>query len=209
MTIIKIEPNELGGHENNTCETGVIDVPEGWAVVPEDMEIPETFPFVGVEVDETQTPPVVTSMTPGAVPEPDPAPPPQPDEITMLASIAFVTLAELGSIDDVTAGEHAEVFSPWEPRVHYKAGSIRRFGDGLYRCVQDHTSQEDWTPDTAASLWARISDPAEEWPEWSRPVGAHDAYRKGDKVSHNGKHWTSDVDGNVWEPGVYGWTEAE
>lgn len=72
MTIIKIEPNELGGHENNTCETGVIDVLEGWAVVPEDMEIPETFPFVGIEVDETQTPPVVTSMTPGIKPPPEP-----------------------------------------------------------------------------------------------------------------------------------------
>lgn len=37
---------------------------------------------------------------------------------------------------------------------------------------------------------------------------AHDAYAQGDKVSHNGKHWTSKVDNNVWEPGVYGWTEV-
>ena len=60
----------------------------------------------------------------------------------------------------------------------------------------------------AASLWSITSDPAEEWPEWSQPLGAHDAYAAGAKVSHNGKHWTSDLDGNVWEPGVYGWTEA-
>ena len=52
------------------------------------------------------------------------------------------------------------------------------------------------------------TDPAEEWPEWSQPVGAHDAYSKDAKVSHNGKHWTSTVDSNVWEPGVYGWTEV-
>lgn len=71
-----------------------------------------------------------------------------------------------------------------------------------------HTSQADWTPDTAASLWTPVSDPAEEWPEWSQPVGAHDAYSKDAKVSHNGKHWTSTVDSNVWEPGVYGWTEV-
>ena len=51
------------------------------------------------------------------------------------------------------------------------------------------------------------ADPAEEWPEWSQPVGAHDAYNAGDKVSHNGKHWTSAMDGNVWEPGTYGWDE--
>ena len=78
----------------------------------------------------------------------------------------------------------------------------------MYKCVQAHTSQAGWEPDKAVSLWSAASDPAEEWPEWSQPVGAHDAYAKGDKVSHNGKHWTSTADANVWEPGVYGWTEA-
>lgn len=87
-------------------------------------------------------------------------------------------------------------------------GNIRRYGSDLYRCNQDHTSQADWTPAAAASLWSKIGDPTEEWPEWSQPVGAHDAYNAGAKVSHNGKHWTSDVASNVWEPGVYGWTEV-
>ena len=45
-------------------------------------------------------------------------------------------------------------------------------------------------------------------PAWSQPLGAHDAYAAGAKVSHNGQHWTSDINGNVWEPGVYGWTQA-
>lgn len=92
--------------------------------------------------------------------------------------------------------------------VAYKKGNIRRYGSDLYRCNQDHTSQADWTPAAAASLWTKIGDPTEEWPEWSQPVGAHDAYDAGAKVSHNGKHWTSDVASNVWEPGVYGWTEV-
>lgn len=39
-------------------------------------------------------------------------------------------------------------------------------------------------------------------------TGAQDAYNKGDKVSHDGKHWVSDVDNNVWAPGVYGWKEV-
>lgn len=51
------------------------------------------------------------------------------------------------------------------------------------------------------------ADPAQEWPEWIQPTGAHNAYAKGAKVSHNGKRWISDVDANTWEPGVYGWTE--
>lgn len=122
--------------------------------------------------------------------------------------IMFVTLAEAGSIDDVTAAEHADLFAEWAYPVNYKIGQLRRYGGSLYRCVQDHTSQEGWTPEAASSLWARAADPTEEWPKWGQPVGAHDAYNTGDRVSHNGKHWISTTSGNVWEPGVYGWEEA-
>lgn len=121
-------------------------------------------------------------------------------------SIAFVTLAENGSIDDVTAGEHAGMFSQWAEGIGYKQGNIRLYGDKLYKCLQMHTSQEGWEPDKAASLWKVIGDPTEEWPEWSQPVGAGDGYAKGAKVSHNNQHWASVFDGeNVWEPGTFGW----
>jgi len=117
-------------------------------------------------------------------------------------------LAEAGSIDAETAAEHADLFAEWAFPVAYTVGQIRRYNGTLYKCVQAHTSQADWTPDTASSLWSKTSDPAEEWPEWSQPVGAHDAYSKGAKVSHKEKHWISTVDSNVWEPGVYGWEES-
>ena len=123
-------------------------------------------------------------------------------------AIVFVTLAESGGIDDVTASEHADLFSPWAYPVNYTVGQIRKHAGKLYKCLNTHTSQADWTPDAAPSLWVAISDPADEWPEWSQPVGAHDAYNIGDKVSHNEKKWTSTCDGNVWEPGVYGWEEV-
>jgi hypothetical protein len=57
-------------------------------------------------------------------------------------------------------------------------------------------------------MWTRIADPAEEYPEWIAPIGAHDAYATGDKVTHSEKKWISTADGNVWEPGVYGWEEV-
>ena len=132
----------------------------------------------------------------------------QTGEIGITNSIAFVTLAENGTIDEVTATEHLNVFSQWEPDVDYVVGNLRTFNGKLYKCIQAHRSQEQWTPETAVSLWAKAGDPAEEWPEWSQPIGAADAYMTGDKVSHNEKYWTSAVDNNVWEPGVYGWTEA-
>lgn len=128
---------------------------------------------------------------------------------TETGSVMFVTMAEAGQIDATTAAEHAELFSPWAYPVNYKTGQLRQYGGKLYRCVQDHTSQEDWTPETATSLWTISADPTEEWPAWSQPIGAHDAYAAGAKVSHQEKHWISDIDGNVWEPGAYGWTEAE
>mgnify|MGYP001510210746 CR=1 FL=1 len=125
------------------------------------------------------------------------------------AEITVMLEETAGSVDATTAAEHADLFAPWAVPVAYTVGQIRRYTDGkLYKCVQAHTSQADWTPDKTASLWTPVSDPAEEWPEWSQPVGAHDAYSKDAKVSHNGKHWTSTVDSNVWEPGVYGWTEV-
>ena len=47
----------------------------------------------------------------------------------------------------------------------------------------------------------------EEWPAWVQPTGAHDCYNTGDKVTYNGKHYVSKLDGNVWSPDAYpaGW----
>ena len=56
-------------------------------------------------------------------------------------------------------------------------------------------------------MWTRIGNPLEEFPEWTQPIDAHDAYSKGAKTSHGRKKWVSEVDGNTWEPGVYGWAE--
>lgn len=130
------------------------------------------------------------------------------NESMALSNISFVVAVENGSIDDTTATEHIGAFSPWAAGIDYAEGNIRSYNDKLYRCVQAHTSQVDWTPDVSASLWTAIGDPAQEWPQWSQPVGAHDAYMTGDKVTHNDIHWISTVDNNIWEPGVYGWEQS-
>ena len=113
------------------------------------------------------------------------------------------------SLSDADAFGGKELFDFWSgDGVAYEAGDRRREGEELYKCLQAHTSQETWNPSVSPSLWVRVDDPSQEWPEWVQPVGSTDAYPKGAKVSHNSKHWVSDYDGNVWEPGVYGWTEA-
>lgn len=71
-----------------------------------------------------------------------------------------------------------------------------------------HTSQTDWTPDAAASLFAKVLIPDENIiPEWEQPESTN-PYMKGDKVTYNGKTWKSTVDNNVWAPDAYGWVEV-
>lgn len=102
--------------------------------------------------------------------------------------------------------EYVDLFVNWGEGIAYAVGDRVKFGDTLYKCVQAHTSQSDWTPDLTPALWTRVT--VEEWPEWVQPTGAQDAYMTGDKVAHNEKHWVSTADNNVWEPGVYGWEEV-
>ena len=112
----------------------------------------------------------------------------------------------IGYLDDNEAESVTILFEQWAVGVTYSVGDRRQYDGLLYRCVQAHTSQADWTPDVVPALWVRTS--TEEWPEWVQPSGAHDAYPKGAKCGHNSKHWISDIDSNVYEPGVYGWNEV-
>lgn len=115
--------------------------------------------------------------------------------------------------DESTMMEIADIYPKWNSNnKSYKIGDIFSYGvnaDGetqLYTVLQDHASQADWTPDTATSLYKKVGFTDAGVNIWTQPLGATDAYNAGDVVEHNGQQWTSDVDGNVWEPGVYGWT---
>lgn len=118
----------------------------------------------------------------------------------------------LDNVLDILTDEQAEtipqLYPEWKAGTEYAVGKRVRYADKLYRCVQAHTSQEGWEPPVTPALWTRTAAEGE-IPEWVQPTGAQDAYNKGDKVKHNGKTWESDVDANVWEPSVYGWSEVE
>ena len=111
-------------------------------------------------------------------------------------------------LTDEQAATVPTLYREWEIGVDYVAGDRRQYNGTLYKCLQAHTSQETWNPADAPSLWAKvlIPDPTVIL-EWEQPESTN-PYMKGDKVTHNGKTWVSDVDGNVWEPGVYGWSEV-
>lgn len=89
MTIIKIEPNENGSHDNQTINGATPEtfpIPEGYAVVPEALGPLENFPFGEVTWQFFDNVPTVTSWTPLPVPEPEPGPEePQYTDLQLLA----------------------------------------------------------------------------------------------------------------------------
>ena len=127
------------------------------------------------------------------------------DEVTRLLIAQQINTI---TVDDQTALRMVEFYPEWAAGVAYTAEyKVQRSGK-LWRCLQAHTSQDGWEPESAPSLWAKVLIPDPDViPEWEQPDSTN-PYSAGDKVTHNGKTWVSGVDNNVWEPGVYGWTEV-
>ena len=117
------------------------------------------------------------------------------------------------SLGDEQALEIATIYDQWQAGKSYTVGEFVTYGENsvgdpqLYRVVQAHTSQADWTPDKTASLYDAIGLDKAGYPIWSQPTGAHDAYNAGDVVDYNGTLYRSLIDGNVYSPDAYpaGW----
>lgn len=113
------------------------------------------------------------------------------------------------SATDQQAMDAPAVYPTWKENVEYMVDERILYNDILYKVITAHTSQSDWTPDVAASLFVKVLIPdVNVIPEWEQPESTN-PYMTGDKVTHNGKTWVSTVDNNVWEPSVYGWEEVE
>jgi chitodextrinase len=108
---------------------------------------------------------------------------------------------------DEQAIEAPAVYPAWKAEVKYATGDRVLYEDVLYKILQDHTSQETWTPIDSPSLFAKVLIPDKNViPEWEQPDSTN-PYMKGDKVTYEGKTWESNTDNNVWAPGTYGWEE--
>lgn len=114
--------------------------------------------------------------------------------------------------DESAMMEVAEIYPLYGVNKSYKIGNIFQYGVNaddeaqLYQVLQEHVSTERWKPDETPSLYKKIGFNPSGIPIWTQPLGASDAYMVGDLVEHKEQIWISDVDNNVWEPGVYGWT---
>lgn len=118
----------------------------------------------------------------------------------------------LSILTDEQAETIVNAFPEWVAGRPYSIGDRVRYDGTLYKVIQAHTSQSDWTPDVAVSLFVRLSPASEDddpttIPEWVQPTGAQDAYNTGDRVMFDGVVYESTIDGNVWSPADYpaGW----
>lgn len=113
------------------------------------------------------------------------------------------------ALDDEKAVEAQCLYPGFAAGAAYAAGDRLVYDGKLYKVLQAHTSQADWTPPAAPSLFAEVlpGQGGTGIGEWRQPDSTN-PYKKGDKVTHNGKTWESTADNNVWEPGVYGWAEV-
>lgn len=111
--------------------------------------------------------------------------------------------------NDETIIENKAVFPWWNgDGIKYLQGMILQYNDSAYRVLQSHTSQNDWAPDVAVSLFTKIS--LEKISDWVQP-GSTNPYMKNDKVYFESHIYQSLIDFNVWSPSVYpqGWTFIE
>ena len=124
-----------------------------------------------------------------------------------------ISTKKLIIMDELTAEEMQElidIYDRWQVEKNYKPGDVVTYHGEFYEVIQEHTSQADWLPDKAESLY-KSHAPAGIIPEWQQPTGGHDAYNEGDKVIYEGQIYMSLIDANTWSPSEHpqGWELQE
>lgn len=127
------------------------------------------------------------------------------------------SLTKIGKIvaktitDDKVAVEIKEFYDYWNEGENYEVGRYLNYKGVLYKVLTSHTSQADWTPDTAPSLFANVLINLDGTPkEWIQPDSTN-PYMTGDKVIFEGVIYESIIDNNIWSPSAYpqGWKVVE
>ena len=124
-------------------------------------------------------------------------------------NLALTFFAE--TLSDAQALQVPMLFDEFDGNgVAYEVGKRVLYNDILYKVIQAHTSQAEWTPDAAPSLFAKVINETIDGsiPEFEQPDSTN-PYMKGDRVIFNGKVYESLIDNNIYSPEAYpaGWKE--
>jgi len=131
------------------------------------------------------------------------------DEADNEMNAAQMKAAALRSItfeDDEEMLDFATLFPAWKPNIAVQVDEVYQYEGQLYKVIQAHTTQHDWTPPIVPALFNQVAAPGV-IPDWVQPTGAHDAYNTGDQVMFEGQVWESLIDANTYSPTAYpaGW----
>ena len=115
-------------------------------------------------------------------------------------------LVKQSTLTDEKLIEFVNIYPSWEIGKVLEIDDVLKYNDELYRVIQSHTTQSDWTPNISQSLFTKIQ-PANVIPIWVQPTGSHDAYDIDDKVEFEGSVYESTIDANTYSPTAYpaGW----
>lgn len=105
------------------------------------------------------------------------------------------------STSDADALECIELFPYWEINKSVIVGERLQYNGELYKCLQAHTTQADWTPDVTPALWKKVS--IDNFPPYEQPQGSADAYMKDDGVTFESKQYICLIDYTVHSPAEY------
>ena len=125
-----------------------------------------------------------------------------------VAGLWYILDADSGALLDTNdnakwVGDEIAHGLDWQPGIDVAAGEVLRHNGALVEVIQSHRTQADWSPDAAQALFKVYRAPGEVY-GWKQPLGAHDAWALGARVTHNGHTWQSLIANNVWEPGAAG-----
>lgn len=145
-----------------------------------------------------------------------PTPQTEPTYDEMLSAVKTMLSSSIEDLSDEEALEIAALYSTWISKVEEAeqkgsgvvAGERLWYNEKLWKVIQPHIPQRDWTPDTAVSLYVEVS--IEEWPEIPEIITAENAWMKGEKGTWKGQHYESLIDNNTWNPEAYpaGWKKC-
>lgn len=123
---------------------------------------------------------------------------------------ATIGLIRMDELSDEEIFELIDLYPEFKIDTGYRLNDIIKYQNNLYKVVQSHTSQQQWTPDSNPSLYLKVS-PEGTIPRWVQPTGAHNAYNIGDKVLFTGKIYESIMNSNTYSPTAYpqGWKIIE
>lgn len=132
---------------------------------------------------------------------------------------AFETLVLSKDLSKEQKENILKQYKPYQIGKAYEENEKFTYMDKIYEVIQAHTSQTTWLPDSTPALYKEYlnvkiqnqdGSTTEVVKEFKQPTGAHDAYKKGDKVLFNGKIYQSKIDSNTFSPDQYadGWEEV-